>query len=48
MPEMTGIELTIQMAFEVFALRRENKELLNKLEKANDQLEFLLRQRLQS
>lgn len=39
---------TIESAFEVFFLRRENKELIKKLERANDQLEFLLRQRLLS
>ncbi len=38
----------IESAYEVHALRRENKELLKKLEIANDQLEFLLRQRLLS
>lgn len=39
---------TIESAFEVFYLRKENKELIKKLERANDQLEFLLRQRLLS
>lgn len=39
---------TIESAYEVFHLRRENKELIEKLERANDQLEFLLRQRLLS
>ncbi len=39
---------TIESAFEVYHLRRENKELVHKLERANDQLEFLLRQRLLS
>lgn len=39
---------TIESAFEVYHLRRENKELIKKLERANDQLEFLLRQRLLS
>lgn len=38
----------IESAYEVYALRRENKELMKKLEIANDQLEFLLRQRLLS
>ncbi len=42
------LKSAIESAFEVFALRRENKELLKKLEIANDQLEFLLRQRLLS
>ncbi len=42
------LKSTIESAAEVFNLRRENKELLHKLERANDQLEFLLRQRLLS
>lgn len=42
------LKSAIESAYEVFALRRENKELLKKLEIANDQLEFLLRQRLLS
>lgn len=42
------IRATIESAHEVFRLRKENKELIKKLEKANDQLEFLLRQRLLS
>ena len=40
------LKINIENAFEVFALRRENKELLEKLKKANQQLEFLLRQKL--
>lgn len=39
---------TIKSAYEVYHLRRENKELIKKLERANDQLEFLLRQKLLS
>lgn len=39
---------TIISAFEVYDLRRQNKSLIGKLERANDQLEFLLRQRLLS
>lgn len=39
---------TILSAYEVYQLRKENKELLNKLERANEQLEFLLRQKLLS
>ena len=39
---------TIESAYEVYHLRRENKALIKKLERANDQLEFLLRQRLLS
>lgn len=42
------LKQTIISAFEVFNLRRENKDLIGKLERANDQLEFLLRQRLLS
>ncbi len=42
------LRATIESAYEVFRLRRENKELIEKLERANDQLEFLLRQRLLS
>lgn len=42
------LQNTIESAYEVFSLRRENKELIKKLERANDQLEFLLRQRLLS
>lgn len=38
----------INKAYEVFALRRENKELIKSLLRANEQLEFLLRQRLLS
>jgi response regulator RpfG family c-di-GMP phosphodiesterase len=42
------LRYTIESAYEVFYLRRENRELIKKLERANDQLEFLLRQRLLS
>jgi len=42
------LKATIEMAFEVFRLRRENKELLEKLKRANEQLEFLVRQSLLS
>ncbi len=42
------LKATIMAAFEVFTLRRENKELVRKLERANEQLEFLLRQKLLS
>lgn len=38
----------IHKAYEVFALRRENLDLLRRLEKSNEQLEFLLRQQLLS
>ena len=40
------LRMNIENAFEVFALRKENKELMEKLKKANEQLEFLLRQKL--
>ena len=39
---------TIENAHEVFRLRRENKDLIEKLARANEQLEFMLRQRLLS
>lgn len=42
------LKQTILSAFEVLNLRKENKNLIGKLERANDQLEFLLRQRLLS
>lgn len=38
----------INNAYEVFALRAENKELIKSLLRVNEQLEFLLRQRLLS
>jgi response regulator RpfG family c-di-GMP phosphodiesterase len=42
------LKATIMSAYEVFMFRRENKELVDKLAKANEQLEFLLRQKLLS
>lgn len=42
------LRTVIKNAFEVYALRRENKQLTDNLLKANDQLEFLLRQNLLS
>ena len=42
------LRTTIESAFEVFRLRKENKVLLEKLARANEQLEFMLRQRLLS
>ncbi len=42
------LKATMHTAHEVFRLRRDNKELLEKLATSNDQLEFLLRQRLLS
>jgi len=42
------LRLTILNAFEVYTLREENKVLTQQLLKANEQLEFLLRQKLLS
>lgn len=42
------LKATMEKAYEVYSLRRENRELIHKLARANDQLEFLLRQRLLS
>lgn len=42
------LKATIESAYEVYRLRKENKELLEELAKANEQLEFLLRQKLLS
>ena len=42
------LRTVIKNAYEVYALRRENKQLTDSLLKANDQLEFLLRQNLLS
>lgn len=42
----TELRITIKNAFEVYSLKKENKELLKKLKRANEQLEFLLRQNL--
>ncbi len=36
----------IEKAYEVYALRKENRELTEKLLSVNEQLEFLLRQKL--
>ena len=40
------LQVNIENAFEVYRLRRENKDLMERLKKANEQLEFLLRQKL--
>lgn len=40
------IKVVVTQAFEIFDLRRKNKELMKSLERANEQLEFLLRQKL--
>jgi DNA-binding NtrC family response regulator len=42
------LRVIISNAFEIFSLRRENKELMKSLLRANEQLEFLLRQKLLS
>jgi len=42
------LQIIISQAFEIFALREENKKLTADLYKANEQLEFLLRQKLLS
>lgn len=42
------LKIVIDKAYEVFALRQENKELIKTLLRANEQLEFLLRQKLLS
>ena len=42
------LRTVIKNAFEIYALRKENKKLTEDLIKSNDQLEFLLRQNLLS
>jgi len=42
------LRLTIKNSYEVYRLREENKDLTHQLMRANDQLEFLLRQKLLS
>ncbi len=42
------LHIIINQAFEIFALREENQQLTADLYKANEQLEFLLRQKLLS
>jgi len=42
------LRITIEKAYEVYRLREENKELMASLVKANEQLEFMLRQKLLS
>ncbi len=41
-----GLIITINRAYEVYSLRKENKELTKSLLQANSQLEFMLRQKL--
>lgn len=40
------MKMIIEKSYEVFCLRKENKELTRKLLRANEQLEFMLRQKL--
>ncbi len=40
------LKIIIKNAYEIFRLREENKDLISKLIDANNQLEFLLRQKL--
>ncbi len=42
------MRVVINNAYEIFSLRKENKELMKSLIRANEQLEFLLRQKLLS
>lgn len=42
------LKMTIENAMEVYNLRKENKELVQKLIQVNEQLEFMLRQKLLS
>jgi response regulator RpfG family c-di-GMP phosphodiesterase len=41
-----ALKLTIDQAYEVYSLRKENQELTKSLLRANKQLEFMLRQKL--
>jgi DNA-binding NtrC family response regulator len=42
------LRINIEKAFEIYTLRKDNKELIQKLLEANEQLEFLARQNLLS
>jgi response regulator RpfG family c-di-GMP phosphodiesterase len=46
--EEQHLKIIIEKAYEVYALRAENKELIKSLLRANEQLEFMLRQKLLS
>jgi response regulator RpfG family c-di-GMP phosphodiesterase len=46
--EEQSFKVVIQKGYEVFKLRAENKQLIKSLLRANEQLEFLLRQKLLS
>lgn len=43
---MDELKITISNAYEVYALKEENRELMKSLLRVNEQLEFMLRQRL--
>lgn len=43
-----SVRNSIKQAYEVFTLRKENERLVNELKKVNEQLEFVLRQKLLS
>lgn len=43
---MDELKITISNAYEVYCLKEENRELIKSLMRANEQLEFMLRQRL--
>jgi response regulator RpfG family c-di-GMP phosphodiesterase len=40
------LKIVIDKAFEVFSLRRDNKQLMKDLIRVNEQLDFMLRQKL--
>ena len=42
------LKTSIEQAYEVYSLRKENKELTKELIKVNNQMEFMLRQKLSS
>lgn len=44
--DVDELKMNIDKAYEVYALREENKQLLKSLLQANEQLEFMLRQKL--
>jgi response regulator RpfG family c-di-GMP phosphodiesterase len=46
--EEQHLRIIIEKSYEVYALRQENKELIKSLLRANEQLEFMLRQKLLS
>jgi response regulator RpfG family c-di-GMP phosphodiesterase len=46
--EEQNLKMVLDKAYEVFSLRQENKQLVKSLLRANEQLEFMLRQKLLS